>query len=153
MKVKIEIVDQEEEVIIRCNQVDTRIQALENYIRMRMKPDCQITFYKEDNEFYFQINEILFFESSSDIVYAHTCDDMFHVKHKLYELESILPTSFIRISKSTILNTNKVYMIQKNLTASSKVQFVNTYKCVYVSRMYYKSLKIKLQERRNLYEV
>lgn len=67
-----------------------------------------------------------------------------------YELEEFLPRYFMRISKSTILNTNKVYSIQRNLTASSVIEFQNTHKQIYVSRYYYKPLKNKLEEKRKL---
>ena len=66
----------------------------------------------------------------------------------LYELEELLPGQFMRVSKSAILNTSHVYSITKNLSSSSVVQFRNTHKQVYVSRMYYKPLKCKLEEKR-----
>ena len=47
------------------------------------------------------------FETEEKVVYAHTKDDMFQVKYRLYELEEILPGYFMRISKSTILNAKK----------------------------------------------
>ena len=76
---------------------------------------------------------------------------MYQVKYRLYELEEFLPGHFLRISKSTILNTEKVYAIRRNLTASSEVEFQNTHKQVFVSRAYYKSLRHKLEEKRNYY--
>ena len=96
------------------------------------------------------MQEILFFETSSDIVKAHTEDDIFNTKYRLYELEKILPWTFCRISKSAILNIKKIYAITKNITASSEVEFKNSYKHVFVSRGYYKPLKSKIDEMRNL---
>ncbi len=66
------------------------------------------------------------------------------VHHKLYELEELLPRAFIRISKSAILNSSKVYSIARNLTASSRVEFFGSHKAVFVSRNYYKLLKDKI---------
>ena len=83
------------------------------------------------------------------MIFAHTGDEMYQVKYRLYELEEFLPGHFMRISKSTILNTNKVYSIQRNLTASSVVEFQNTHKQVFVSRYYYRPLKNKLEEKRD----
>ena len=68
--------------------------------------------------------------------------------YKLYELEEFLPGYFMRVSKSTILNTNHIYSITRSISSSSKVEFQNTHKQVYVSRYYYKPLKIKLLEKR-----
>lgn len=59
----------------------------------------------------------------------------------------MLPSYFLRVSKSTILNTREVYSITRNLTAASLVEFSGTHKKVYVSRSYYKALKLLLDER------
>lgn len=72
-----------------------------------------------------------------------------YIKYRLYELEEILPKYFVRVSKSTILNVNQVYSIDKNITSSSIIKFSKSYKQVYVSRNYYKILKQRLEERRN----
>ena len=54
----------------------------------------------------------------------------------------------MRVSKSTILNINHIYSISKNLASSSEIQFLNTHKQVFVSRHYYKSLILRLEEKR-----
>ncbi|MBO7600422.1 MAG: LytTR family transcriptional regulator [Lachnospiraceae bacterium] len=87
---------------------------------------------------------MLFFETSGEQVWAHTADEEFLVKYKLYELENMLPDMFMRVSKSTILNTAKIYSILRNLTAASKIEFYKSKKTVFVSRFYYKELKNKL---------
>ena len=74
--------------------------------------------------------------------------DAYKAKYKLYELEETLPRFFMRVSKSTILNTNHIFSIDRNLTASSVVAFTGTHKQVYVSRYYYKPLISKLEEKR-----
>lgn len=54
----------------------------------------------------------------------------------------------MRISKSAILNTKQIYSINRNLTASSVVEFTGTHKRVFVSRYYYKPLISKLEEQK-----
>ena len=54
----------------------------------------------------------------------------------------------MRISKSAIVNMNKVYSITKNIAASSTVEFGDSHKKVYVSRNYYKALVERLAEKR-----
>ena len=83
-------------------------------------------------------------ESDNGTVFAHTTNDMFSTPKKLYELENILPSYFLRISKSTILNIQKIYSLSHSVS-SHLITFQNSHKQVYVSRMYYKVLK----ERRN----
>lgn len=99
-------------------------------------------------EYYLSLDEILFFETDEAGISAHTKTDAYQTKYKLYELEDMLPGFFMRVSKSTILNTNHIYSINRNLTASSVVAFSGTHKQVYVSRYYYKLLISKLEEKR-----
>ena len=82
------------------------------------------------------------------LVQAHTADRLYLTDRKLYELEESLPGSFMRISKSTIVNLDHIYSITRNLTASSIVEFYGTAKKVYVSRNYYKALTERLGEKR-----
>jgi DNA-binding LytR/AlgR family response regulator len=108
----------------------------------------RITFYKDDTEYYHSLEEIIFFDTEENGICAHTIDNIYSVKYKLYELEELLPGYFMRVSKSTILNTNHIYSITRSLSSSSKVEFQNTHKQIYVSRYYYKPLKNKLLEKR-----
>lgn len=150
MKVRIEIEDGlcEEEVIIRCTSVNDTILKIQSAIADINNQSKGFIFYKNDTEYYIPLNKILFFETEGGSINAHTRNDIYQVKYKLYELEELLPGSFMRVSKSTILNTNYIYSITRNLTSSSIVEFEGTYKKVYVSRYYYKPLKCKLDEKR-----
>lgn len=150
MKIRIEVDEriEEDEVIVRCSQLNEEVSNIQKAITEIIAQKTQITFYKDNVEYYISLAEILFFETEYANISAHTGDDIYQVKYKLYELEEILPNNFIRISKSTILNINHIYSITRNLTSSSIVEFQNTHKQVYVSRHYYKPLKIKLLEKR-----
>ena len=150
MKIKIEIEDNliEDEVIIRCSELDSNIQKIQAIISDIAAQEEQIAFTKEGKEYYFSLNDVLFFETNSRGIDSHTENDVFQVKYKLYELEEMLPSNFVRVSKSTILNVNKIYSIDKNIVSTSTVQFYKTHKQVHVSRHYYKqTLYPKLQAR------
>ena len=142
MKIRIEVDEniQDDEVIIRCANLNEDIQNLQGAIKDALSKKNRIIFYKDNTQFYISLDEILFFETEETSISAHTLNNVYEVKYKLYELEGILPNNFMRVSKSTILNVN--------LTSSSLVEFKNTHKKVYVSRYYYKPLKIKLSEMR-----
>ncbi len=135
------------EVVIRCNKIDDEILKLQNLIFSGNKEKARIVFYKDETEFYLPVEDVLFFETSGAEVWAHTANDEFTVKYKLYELEDMLPGSYMRISKSAILNTAKVYSITRNLTAASMVEFYKTDKTVFVSRSYYKELRDRMATR------
>lgn len=150
MKIKIELDNQidEEEVIIKCSELSEEVTKIQRIISEILAEKREMIFYKENKEYYLCINDILFFETEESSIYAHTLNEVYQVKYKLYELEEILPKNFVRISKSTIININHIYSISRNITSSSLVEFKNTYKKVYVSRSYYKVLKLKLSEKR-----
>ncbi len=151
MRVRIEIDDDliEEEIIIRCRSIDNTIREVQEAISGIMKSIPKLEFFKEDKEFYLELDSILFFETSDNRVDAHTMGEVYQVRYRLYELEEMLPSKFIRISKSTILNIDKVLSITRNLTSFNLVEFYKTHKQVYVSRFYYKNLRQALIERRN----
>lgn len=140
----------EDEVVITCRRLDENIMNIQKNINNLNNQSLTLELMKEGKEFYIDVQEILFFETDNDTVMAHTANDIFITKNRLYELEKILPWYFSRISKSAILNVKKVYAITKNLTSSSLVEFRETPKQVYVSRAYYKPLRSKLEEMRNV---
>lgn len=153
MKIRIEIASTlpEEEIIIHCRQVDARIQRIEKYLQQESALPPALTFYKQDEEYYFPLDDVLFFETEGDHVFAHTAKDAYQIRYRLYELEGILPRQFTRAAKGTILNVRHIYSIQKNIASSSLVQFANSFKQVYISRLYYKQCKQRLEdERRHL---
>lgn len=149
MKIRIEIVPpEEEEIIIRVSELNQTVKRIQQSVSEIVSGKSTLALYKNDAQFFVELNQILFFETDGSSVCAHTAKEVFETRSKLYELEEILPSSFMRVAKSTILNVNHVYSITRNLTASSEVEFKNTHKKVYVSRNYYKALIAKLEEKR-----
>lgn len=149
MKIRIEMDDcNEEEIVIRCQSLTPQIMKLQQLLADEVNRSGQFVLYKGDIEYYINLNQILFFETENSLVIAHTTKDSYETRKKLYELEDLLPGSFMRISKSAIVNTNKIYAINRNLTASSAIEFQGTHKQIYVSRAYYKLLREKMEEKR-----
>lgn len=149
MKIHIEVDDdlEENEVLIRCRRVDESVRRIHQFVLEQSKASPKITFYKQNQEYYFPLREVLFFETEGEHVYAHTADDSYLIKYRLYELEEMLPRNFVRAAKSTIVNAGQIYSVRRNLTSSSLVQFANSHKQVYASRYYYGQLRQRLEER------
>lgn len=90
-----------------------------------------------------------FFETDGNEVIAHTREQSYQTKYRLYELEERLPDYFVRVAKSTIANAREIRAIRKNnLSTTSVAEFVGTPKKIYVSRHYSKALKEKIMEVR-----
>lgn len=148
MKLRIEVINDlpEDEVLIRCGRIDGTINQIHAYVSSLTAQ--KLTCYKDTQEYYLSPEEILFFETEGELIHAHTAEDAFRVKYRLYELEQMLPYFFVRASKGVIVNTEKIYSINRNLTSSSRVEFRGTHKQIYVSRHYYGALKEKMSANR-----
>lgn len=150
MKIKIEIDDglAEEEIVIRCKSLNEDVISIQKRITDAVNSRMQLEVTRGEKEYYITIDEILFFETDSNGVVVHTANQIYETKYRLYELEDLLPGNFIRVSKSTILNSARVRAIHKNITGASEVEFNGTTKKVFVSRNYLKLLLEKLEEKR-----
>jgi len=148
MKIRIELdADSiETEVVIRTAQYSEEVSRIQEALEQaNQRP---IAFYRDTSEYFVELKSILFFETDGAKIYAHSKDNAYEVKLKLYELEERLPTYFCRISKSTIANTRAVYALDKSFLGTSTIHFYETHKQVHVSRHYYQILKEKLNETR-----
>ena len=150
MRLRVEISPEtaEEEVVIRCRERDARTVSLERAVESIIGCSTDMMLTLGDTEYYIPKKELLFFETYDGKVTAHTADRMLYTSYKLFELESIMPKSFVRVSKSCIVNIDAIGAIAKNLTGASRVMFRGTEKAVYVSRSYYKVLKEKIEALR-----
>ena len=150
MKVKIEIEDglAEEEVVIRCSTLTDTVVSLQNYISKQGNAKRCICLTNGETEYYIPLEDIYFFETEGREIRAHTAGQLFVCSYRLYELEELLPGSFMRISKSTIANLDHIYSITRNLTASSVVEFNGSSKKALVSRNFYKALVERLNAKK-----
>ena len=150
MKIQIEIDENlmEEEVIIRCAGLNDIVQEVQKAVSEAASGTQTAVFSKGEQEYYFPLSKVLFFETDGNTINVHTADDIYETRYRLYELEEMLPGSFMRISKSAVVNTNRIYYISRGISASGIIQFEHTHKQLYVSRLYLKPLKQKLEEKR-----
>lgn len=149
MKMRIEIDESldEEEIIIKCRQLNKGIMDIQQAITNVLGSEQKLILEKEGKEYLIPVDDILFFETQTKKVFVHTKGEVYSSRYKLYELEKLLPYTFLRVSKSTILNIRQIYSISWNITSSSEVEFLHTHKKVFVSRTYYKILKERLENR------
>lgn len=135
------------EFVITHNGDSQTISQLYDFLLNQSKQATSLDLYKDEIEYYINVRELIFFETSVNQVYAHSQNLALLCKHKLYELEDLLPNNFVRVSKSCIVNVNYIYSINRNLSSTRLIKFKSTSKEVYVSRMYYPNLKIQLEKR------
>ena len=150
MKINIELDStlNEIELVIKTPDLNNDVALIKDLVEKALTKNQKIVFYKEDTEYFIPLNNILFFETDDNKVYAHTKDNFFEVKFKLYELEDIIPHHYCWISKSAIINIRAIYALEKSFSGSGTASFLNSKKEVHISRLYYKILKEKLREMR-----
>ncbi len=136
-----------EEVVIHCRSVTPEVESMVRQLQSSGEIRPSVSFFKEDQQFYLDLKEILFFDTDQERVFAHTVMDAFETRLRLYELESILPGYFVRISRSSIVNCLHVYSIQKSLTRVCLISFRQSHKKIYGSRQYSTNLLRKMEER------
>lgn len=149
MKIKTEICAAgEEEILIRCSSKTDQIRRIESILENLLISEKEMVLTLSGTEYYVLIKDILFFESLDGKIYAHTKERMFTCEYKLYELETILPSFFVRISKSTIANVMTITSLRRELVGNGEITFKDCSKKAYFSRGYYKPLRDKIDEMR-----
>lgn len=151
MKVRIELEEErtEDEIVIYCRSVTDGIKRIQKAVASAASAEQTVVLYKEDAEYYVELSDILFFETEGAVLNAHTRDDIYQTRYRLYELAEMFSENFVRVSKSAIVNTREIYSLTRNpLSTTSVIAFVNSHKQVFVSRHYSKQLKEKVMEVR-----
>lgn len=131
----------EEDIVLECREMTPQIEKMIHTL------DTQsINAVHRGKDITLDLDEVCFFETEDDAVYVHTAKDSFRTHYRLYELEASLPSSFMRASKSSIVNLNQIDSLERNITSSRSVQFYNSHKITYVSRIYFQQIKQRLKE-------
>ncbi len=150
MKIRIEETDGEEEIIIKSRTIENGARIAKSLNEIICKEQNEMTLYIGVSEHYVKKEDILFFETRDNKVCAHTNERMYRTDYKLFELEDIMPSYFVRISKSVIVNIKLIESVSRELTGNGSVTFKKSSKCTYFSRSYYKQFKDKIREVRFL---
>lgn len=149
MKLRFDIADgNPEEIILRAPALNKEVRRLQAALEAAMGGACELALYRGDEEYFVPISELLFFETDGGKLFAHTKDSMFESEDKLYELERRLPPSFVRVSKSCLVNSAMVSSLRHGVTGTAEACFFGSTKKAYISRMYYKVLKEIIYETR-----
>lgn len=149
MKFRIEIEPASgEEIVLRAPALTDEVQALGERILALLGEGTELALRDGERECYVPCTDILFFETADGRVSAHTAKRMYYCSHKLYELEEMLPRTFMRASKSCLANTAKVCELTRSFTGGSEARFRDSHKHIFISRMYDKAFREKIRETR-----
>lgn len=147
MRIRMEKADCEE-IVIRSREIGERAYALRDAVEEALRGEAELVLLLGGAEHFIAKNDVLFFESMEGKVYAHTADHMYLAPHKLFELEAIMPSTFVRVSKSVIVNITKISSLRREVVGNGELTFRGSEKKTYFSRAYYKLLHYKIEEMR-----
>ena len=149
MKLRIEIEpNATEEVVIRAPSINDEVMRVQEAVNAALKGGGSIAVKKGDRESYLKYDELLYFETDGDRTVVHTAADCFFCPHKLSELAAVLPHSFVRASKSCIINTAHIRSLSRSPTGVGTATFSDTEKTAFISRMYYKIVREVIAQTR-----
>jgi len=127
------------ELIVQSPELNEEVTALVS--KLEEKNKMTFTGKLKDDIYILDTEEINMFYSQSGKVYADCHDAAYEISQKLYEIESLLAhTSFVRISKSAIVNIYKMKKIEVAFNGSLLVKFENAKEEI-ISRRYVKKVK------------
>lgn len=143
MKLQIEQIPtlEETEILIKCKEIDSKINKISNYIRT-----SYITLIgKIDGEqFIINLDDVFYFEAVENKVFAYVEKDVFEVNYKIQELVDMLKrTSFIQTARTIILNINKIEKVSTLVNGRISAVLVNGEKMI-ITRVFSHSFKNKL---------
>lgn len=133
--------EEEDQIIIRCKDLDENILKLISELRMGQR---KLTGMKDGNIAMIDPANVYYFEGVDNKVFLYCKQNVYETKLKLYEIEEEYKnTSYIRASKSVILNISKIKSISPAYSGRFEATLFNGEKVV-ISRQYVPELKKKL---------
>ncbi len=130
--------DETLKVIIKCRQVTDEVLRLKSHISLFNQ---KILAKEEGESFFVDASDVLYFDSVDNRTFLYTTNQILEVKYRLYELEEFLSDKdFIRISKSNIINVNKISTLKPELNRTILATLCNGEK-LSISRNYVKQFK------------
>ena len=141
MKFKI-VIDKtkEEEIVATVHEPSALTEQIQQLV-MEYTGTDRITAYGEDDTVILKFQQIACITVQDGKTYAiDTKGKQYRLKQRLYELEGLLPASFIRINKSAIANENHIQKFAANFSGAVDVIFQGGYR-EYVSRRCFAQIK------------
>lgn len=138
MKLILNKVEEDENVTINYIKLNDEINGIISYIN-----NSNIVGYIGSEAYNIDLKNIYYFEGIDNKNFIYTKDNCYECRYKLYELEDLKLNTFIRISKSIILNIKKISKVKGDLSGRLEATLKNNEKII-ISRKYKSILKERL---------
>ena len=138
------IIDKENEEVItaRVKKVNELTEKIETLVKEYVGEN-KIVAFSEDETVILEIKNIECVTVIDNKIWAITENGRFFIRNRLYEVEKILPSSFVKINKSSVANISKIKKFISTYSGSVNVEFKSGY-TDYVSRRCLPQVKRRL---------
>lgn len=128
---------EETNIVIECKEISSDIKDIERLLSLY---DLPLTGKKEGRFYQLYPKDIYYVDAMDHEVFIYTKTDIYETQIKLYQLEEMYPSIFLRINKNTLVNPKKILSFKSSLNGRMEAELINKDKLV-ISRMYVKRLK------------
>lgn len=142
MKITVEHVPKgEAEIIIKCQQLDSEIQAIMAFLKESIK---KLKVQKDDETIFLQPMDIFFVEAVDNKIFVYTKDSVTQSQDSLMHLETVYEGSgLVRIGKSQLVNLHHIKKLKSIINSRIEITLESGDRLI-VSRHYARSFKSKL---------
>ena len=131
---------EEEKVLIYANERTSLVDEIESLVSSM---ETDITGSYNDEIIKIEINDVTCFISENNKVFALINDKKYQIKKRLYQIEEMNLSSFVKINQSCLANKKKIKKFENTIGGSLKVVFKNGY-IDYISRRELKNVKQRM---------
>ena len=132
--------DREEEVVIYVHEKNSLSYEIEELV---LGKSLELFGYKDKNIVKLSPSDVFCFTVENNKVYAICEKEKYQIKQRLYLLEEILDSDFVKINQSCIANIRKISKFDTSITGTLMVSFKNGHRD-YVSRRQMKKVKERI---------
>ena len=138
--------NREEEVVATVHSPTALTEAIEELV-LQYSGDNKLPVYTEDDRMMLPFSEIECITVNNGKTYAIDSSGTFYrVKKRLYEVEQLLPSNFIRINKSALANQNRLERFTVLFSGAVDAVFRCGYR-EYVSRRCFAEIKRRFDSK------
>ena len=127
-----------QQVVIQCYEVTDQIKSILRFIR---SCDTILAGYQNERMTQLPLQDIFYVEAVEGRVFAYTAGQVFELKCKLYEFETLYQgEQFFRCGKSMVVNLMKIDSVSSILNGRFSARLFNGEEVI-ISRQYVPALK------------
>lgn len=132
--------DKDEYLHILVHERNEMVEKIESLLG---KSGQVILGYKDEEVFRLNIVEASCFFTDNNKIYSYFSNEKYLLKERLYQIETLLEDSFIRINQGCIVNINQIKKFETSIGGTIKVILKNGFED-YISRRNLKDVKGRL---------